>query len=204
MNFIARFPKVFAVLLLIFAAFLTANAQGNSIYRLPAGTKITLRIDGGVNSKASSVNDTFRSMVTKPVTVGDVVVLNTGTVIEGRVVDVSSAGFGRKNGRMELRFETMLLAGDRKRAIDGVLAEELEPEASVSLDVASIGGGAAAGALIGSASGRDGGTFAGAGIGAGIGTAISLLRKGKDVYLRSDEEFEIELKSEVTLPANDY
>ena len=44
----------------------------------------------------------------------------------------------------------------------------------------------------------------GAGIGAGAGSAVAFLKKGKDVQIRTDERFEIRLKGEVTLPANDY
>jgi len=58
--------------------------------------------------------------------------------------------------------------------------------------------------LIGSTSGTNSGILAGAGIGAGAGSAVAFLKKGKDVQIRTDEQFEIRLKSEVTLPANDY
>jgi len=65
-------------------------------------------------------------------------------------------------------------------------------------------GGAAIGAAIGAVSKADNGTLIGAGIGAGVGTGIAFFRKGKDVRIRTDEEFEIELEREVTLPVLDY
>ena len=43
-----------------------------------------------------------------------------------------------------------------------------------------------------------------AGIGAGAGTGAALLRKGKNVRIKSDEEFEIRLEKEVVLPVLDY
>ena len=105
---------------------------------------------------------------------------------------------------MELTFETIRFSDSVKRSIDGVLVQELKPVSSKLMTYAAIFGGAAAGALIGSASGTNTGILAGAGIGAGAGSAVAFLKKGKDVHLRTDEQFEIRLKSEVTLPADDY
>ena len=47
--------------------------QSDSIYRLPAGTRISLEVDAEVNSRVSSVNDTFLATVAKPVVVRDAV-----------------------------------------------------------------------------------------------------------------------------------
>lgn len=207
MDFIARCTKVFAIPFLLFANFLSVpavNAQGDSIYRLPAGTRITVTMDAEVNSKVASVNDTFTSTVSKPLKVENVVVLPFGAVIEGRVTQVSSAGYGGKNGRMQLRFETIRFTDNLKRTINGSLVEQLKPESATAVNVFSIFGGTAAGALIGAASKTQSGALIGAGIGAGAGTAVAFFRKGKDVHIRTEQEFEIELKSEVTLPATDY
>jgi len=204
MNFVARKTKVFAILFLIFANFHAASAQRDSVYRLPSGTRISVRMDGEINSKVSSVNDTFTSRVSKPIVVDNTVILPYGTVIEGRVIKVSNAGYAARNGSMQVRFESMIFADDRKRSIEGILVEELRPASSKAFNLISILGGTAAGAAVGAASGRDKGTLAGAGLGAGAGTAVAFLRKGKDVYLKTDEVFEIELTSEVTLPVSGY
>lgn len=202
MNVIARCTKVFAIPLLFFVNFVTVGAQGE--FRLPAGTRITLSMDAEISSKVSSVNDTFTSTVSRPITVNNVVVLPTGTVIDGRVTRVSDAGFGGKSGRIQLRFETIRFSNGRKRSINGMLVDELRAESGRTVDLLTVFGGTAAGTIIGAASGKEHGTLIGAGIGAGAGTAVAFFRKGKDVYIRTDEEFEIELKSGVTLPANDY
>jgi len=204
MDFIARKTKVFAVLFLIFANFDTATAQRGAIYRLTPGTRITLSMDAEINSKFSSVNDTFTSTVSKPIIVDNVVVLPYGTVIHGRVVKVSGAGYGARNGSMQVRFETMVFADDRKRDIEGILVEELRPASARAFTLISIIGGMAAGLAVGAASGSEKGMIAGAGIGAGAGTAAALMRKGKDVFIKTGQIFEIELKNEVTLPVSDY
>lgn len=203
MDFIARCTKVFAIPFLIFASLVSIDAQGDSVYRLPAGTRITLSMDTEINSKVASVNDTFTATVSKPITVENVVVLPFGTIIEGRVTEVSSAGLG-KNGRLQVRFETIRFPNNLKRTINGSLVQELKAPPSNATSIFSIVGGTAAGALIGAASKTQGGALIGAGIGAGAGTAVAFLRKGKDVQIRTEQEFQIELKTEVTLPASDY
>ena len=204
MNFYARVAKVFAVLFLLFVNVSLTNAQVDSIYRLPAGTKILLSMDSEISSKLSVVNDTFTTTVSKPLSVRNSVVLAAGTVIEGRVTKVTSAGAGGKNGRMQVRFETIRFANNQKRQIDGLLVTELKAASSKTSSLFAVFGGTALGAIFGAVSKVENGVLIGAGIGAGAGTGIAVLRKGKDVYIRTDEDFEIELKSEVTLPVSDY
>src|SRR4051794_29291805 len=103
MDFNARVSKVFAVPFLIFASSAAAFGQSDSIYRLPAGTRIQLSMDSEIGSRVSSVDDTFTTTVAAPIKVRNAVVLPAGTVIEGRVTKVSSARAGGRNGRMEIR-----------------------------------------------------------------------------------------------------
>ncbi len=196
--------KVAILSVLIFANFSLLSAQSDSIYRLPAGTRIKVKLDAEINSKVSSVNDTFTAVVVQPVKVRDVVVLPAGSIIEGRVASVSKAAGGGKVGKLDVVFELLKLSSDVRRNIDGVLINDLSAASSQTFTALSIVGATAAGAGIGAATRSGIGTLIGAGIGAGIGTGISLLRKGKEVRIRKDEEFEIELKKEVVLPVLDY
>ena len=204
MDFIAQKTKIFAILFLIFAAFGSIAAQSSSIYRLPAGTRIWLRMDAGINSRISSMDDTFTATVAKAIEVDDAVVLPFGTIVEGRVTKVSSADFGGVNGKMDVRFETIRFSDRIRRSIDGMLVTDLRPGSGTTGKVLAIFGGTAAGLAIGAVSGGGRSVIAGAGIGAGAGAAVAFLKKGKDVSIKTNEEFEIELKSEVTLPASDY
>jgi hypothetical protein len=204
MNILSRVSKVFAVPFLIFLNFVAVIGQTEQIYKVPAGTRLHLSMDLELSSKVAAVNDTFTATVAKPLVLSDSVVLPVGTVIEGRVTHVSSADIGGKNGQLQVRFETMRFADNQRRRIEGLLVRELKARASRTSALLSIVGGTAAGAILGAASKVDNGALLGAGIGAGAGTSIAFLRKGKDVYIRTDEEFEIELKSDVTLPINEY
>jgi hypothetical protein len=195
--------KVFAVLILFFVIFDNASAQtADSIYRLPAGTRIKLRMDGDIGSKFSSVNDTFLARVALPVVIRGVTVLPVGTVIEGRVIAASPAGLGRRNGRIDVRMETLKFSEVVDRSIDGVPVKPFKAKRNGTLLPAV--GGSIIGAAVGFAIGSVPGAAIGAGIGGGIGAGAGYSRKGSDVRLKEDDVFEIELKKEVVLPVLDY
>lgn len=199
-----RFACVTPLTVLSFLIFVNfVSAQPGSIYRLPAGTRIGLKMDAEINSRVSSVNDTFIAVVAKPVVVRDTVVLAEGAIIEGRVRRVSRSGVAGENGRLEVVFETLKLANGSRR-IEGVMATRIVEASSRRFTMLSILGGAAAGAAIGAASRSGSGTLIGAAAGAGAGTGIALLRKGRNVRIKKGAEFEIELTREVVLPVSDY
>src|ERR1700741_5391618 len=121
MNPYLRMTKIFAFLTLFFAIFSTFTlAQDDSIYRLPAGRKIRLRMDDGISSNISSTNDTFTTTLAQPVVVIDTIVLPVGTVIEGRIVKASAAAAGGKSGKLVIRLEVIKLPEGVRRDIDGV------------------------------------------------------------------------------------
>lgn len=200
--FVGKAIKVMAAFL-IFGNLMQAAAQGDSLYQLPAGTRIRLKMDGGISSSFSNANDTFTGTVAKAVMVRDVVVLPAGAVIEGRVLSVSRPVSGHA-GTLEVAFETLRIKKDADRAIEGVLVEKIKAESSWGTNALIILGGVGIGALIGTLSKANNGAAIGAGVGAGGGLAAALIRKGKNVGIRGNQEFEIELKKDVTLPVIDY
>jgi hypothetical protein len=194
--------KIFALFSLFFVNSIFINAQ--SIYELPSGTKIRVQMDNEINSKVSKVNDTFTTTISVPLKVRETVVLPIGTVIEGRVTGAKRASLGSKNGSLVVAFETLRFATGEKREIKGVLVNPLTGESLRTPNVLTIAGGAALGAIFGTVSKKGNGALIGAAIGTGAGVGVAFLRKGNDVRIKNDEEFEIELTRNVTLPVRDY
>jgi hypothetical protein len=201
-NFIVTETKIFAILFLVFANTL-ALAQSDG-YRMPAGSKIRLTMDSEISSEVASVDDTFTARVTEPVLLNGVIVLPSGTIVEGRVIEVSRAASAGRAGRMRLRFERLRFAGGPAREMDGSLEKELKARSGAAVNTLAVLGGGAAGALAGMASKTANGVLVGTAIGAGAGSAVALLRKGKDVRIQTDEEFVIVLNRELSLPAVGY
>jgi hypothetical protein len=202
--------KVFALLILFFVIGHPIRAQmpresasqTDSIYRIPIGTHIRLRMEGEISSKFSTVNDTFLARVALPVVIRDVTVLPAGTLVEGRIVEASPAGIGSRNGRIDVRMETLKFSDEVNRSIDGVPIEPFKPKRSNRWF--PVVGGSILGAAVGFAVGSAPGAVIGAGIGGGIGAGAGYSRKGSNVGLKDDQVFEIVLKKEVVLPVLDY
>lgn len=195
--------KVFATLILFFASFYQSQAQSaDSIYRLPAGTRIKVRMDGDIGSKFSSVNDTFVTRIALPVVVRGVTVLPVGTIIEGRITLAQPAELGSRNGRIDIRMETLRFSEVVDRPIEGSLVKPFAVKHSGRLWPTV--GGTVIGAAVGFAIGSVPGAAIGAGIGGGIGAGASYTKRGSDIHLKEDDTFEIELKKEVVLPVLDY
>ncbi len=203
MNRFAIVTKSLILFLLIFANSIFSSAQTDSIYRLPAGTKIQVKLDVELNSTVSSVNDTFIAYVSRPVTIREVVVVPEGTIIEGRVVEARAASSGGQNGSLGVVFETLKISNESRR-LDGVKVIPVVADSSRTFNILSILGGAVLGSALGAASDSSSGILIGAAVGAGAGTGVAFLRKGRDVRIKKGEEFEIELKKEVILPVLDY
>ena len=155
--------RVKLLTLLIFGASLPASAQ--SIYRLPAGTHLRVKVDVELSSKVASVNDTFLATVAEPVKVNDTVILPEGSVVEGRVTGVTPAGGFGRGGSLKIVFVNLKVFGGT-RHIDGTLAGDLEPSKPFFL--------------------------------------VACFVKGHEARLKKNEEFEIELKKDVTLPVTAY
>lgn len=205
MNIWRKATKIFALSFLFFANSISINAQSDaSIYELPAGTKIRLRMDNEINSKVSSVNDTFTSVISESVKVRDTVVLPIGAIINGRIMQVKRASTGKKNGSLTLSFEMLRFENGDRREIDGILVNQLAVKSASTKDILTIAGAAGIGAIIGGISRSENGTLLGAAVGSGAGAGAIFLRKGKDVRIKANEEFEIELTKTVILPVQDY
>ena len=198
--------KVFALLILFFVISHPSRGQSraetDSIYRVPAGTHIRLRMEGQIGSKFSTVNDTFLARIAAPVVIRDVTVLPAGTLVEGRILAASPAGIGSRNGHIDFRMETLKFSDVVNRSIDGEPVEPFKPKRSRKW--LPLIGGSALGAAVGFAVGSAPGAVIGAGIGGGIGAGAGFSRKGGNVGLKDDDIFEIVLKKEVLLPVLDY
>ncbi len=192
------------VTLLIFGIYGAALAQRDSIYRLPVGTRIKLKLDAELSSRVSSVGDTFIASIAQPVVIREVIVLPAGTEVEGRVFEAKPASAGGRSGKLDLSFLTIRWSNELIRDIDGMLVTKLKAKPSSFPGLLSIFGGAAVGAIFGGITRSSRNILLGGGIGAGVGTAIAMRRKGNDVKIGKGVEFEIELKREVVLPVSDY
>src|SRR5262245_42361442 len=68
---------------------------------IPAGSRLRVALLDGISTTKSSPGDSFEASLVDPVAVDGKTVLEKGTVLKGRVVDVEESG--RVKGRASLR-----------------------------------------------------------------------------------------------------
>lgn len=195
-----RLARIITLTILIFANSLFLNAQTE----VPAGTRLLVRMDNGIDSGSAGVNDTFTAVTVKPSVLGDIAVIPSETTITGHVSGVEAAGGAGKSGMLKLEFDVIKFPGGLERSISAVLVNGFPVRKSGTFNTLAVLGGAAIGGLIGLVTKSSSGAVIGVGAGAGAGGGIALARKGKNVGIESNEEFEIELTKAVKLPADGY
>lgn len=199
--------KATVLTLVVFSFFVIAarSQPPDNIYTISKGLKIRVRMDNEINSRVSSVNDTFTVTVASPVYNRGIEVLPVGTLLEGRILRVKKASIGKKPGNFEIRFETLFLPEEAgKRKIDAVLANEVITKSSPAGNVLTVAGATAAGGLLGALIEKSKGALIGAGAGLGIGTSYLFFQKGEEARIKANEEFDIIFRTEVKLPSREF
>jgi len=161
-------------------------------------------MDTEVNSKVNHANDTFIVRIVEPVKNQGVTVVPMGAIIDGRVARASSAGYGGEDGNLDLEFVRLRLNRSDAIEFDAVMVEPVRAPSRNLFRIATIGGMTAMGVLFGAAANAKNGAAIGAAIGGGSGSVIAFGRKGSNVRVKTNEEFEIELTKEVVLPAKEF
>jgi hypothetical protein len=183
-------------------------------YTVNANETIRVRMNGTITSANARVGDTFTTTVVDPVYGSGLELIPAGSVVRGRVYQVTRAARKSKAGTLGVEFISLKLPNGMTRAISGSLASLSDETttydneggvtggSSTKRNVVFIGGGAAAGALIGAIAGGGKGAGIGAGVGAGLGVAGAYFSKGKEAVVKPGTEFGVVLNQSVSLPAS--
>jgi hypothetical protein len=164
---------------------------------VPSGTQLSIRLTDELDSEKAQVGDVFHASVSTPVMVGDTTVIPTTADVEGRVVDVKSAG--RFAGQSDLVIElTRLMLNGKSYP----LATDHWSKAGSSrgkATAAKVGGGAAVGAILGGIFGGGKGAAIGAAAGAGAGTGVAGATKGQQIILKPETVLEFHLQNSLSV-----
>jgi hypothetical protein len=164
---------------------------------IPSGTQLNIRVNEEIDSEKAQTGDTFHGSISAPVTVDDNIVIPTTADVEGRVVEVRSAG--RFAGQSVLTLElTKLVMNGRSYAIQSDRWTKSGNGRGKST-AAKIGGGAAVGAVLGGIFGGGKGAAIGGAAGAGAGTGVSAATKGQQIILKPEASLSFQLASPLTV-----
>ncbi|HEX4605022.1 MAG TPA: BON domain-containing protein [Candidatus Angelobacter sp.] len=166
-------------------------------FTVPAGTQLSVRLNDEVNSEKAQIGDVFHGSISAPVAMDDQTVIPTTADVEGRVVEVKSAG--RFAGQSVLTLElTKLTMNGRSYSLQSSQWSKSGNGRGKST-AAKVGGGAAVGAILGGIFGGGKGAAIGAAAGAGAGTGVSAATKGQQIILRPEAVIAFQLQSPITV-----
>jgi hypothetical protein len=167
---------------------------------VPDGTVLSIRMTDGVDSERNQVGDTFHGSLDSPVVVGDRTVIPSGADVQGRVVDVKSAGRFAGNAALVLELTQVAYNGNTYPIHSNQWSKSSVGKGKAT--AAKVGGGAALGALIGGLAGGGKGAAIGATVGAGAGTGVSAAGHGEQIKLGPEAVVNFQLQSPVTVTAS--
>jgi hypothetical protein len=149
------------------AVVLLALAVAAAAATIPAGTRVSVRINSELKSGTQQVGDTFDGVLENAVVVNGRTVAPRGSSVHGRVTSSKDSGRLHAPGYIAIRLTD----------INGIpvttSAVGRQGKSHTKSNVTKIGGGTAAGALIGGLAGGGKGALIGAGAGAAAGTGVA-------------------------------
>ena len=161
---------------------------------VPAGTRITIRLDATLGSKTNKVGDQFSATVAKVVRVKGADVLGPQTTVTGEIIDAKAAGKFAGDSSLGLRLDT--IAGHHVLAT----AYSRHVEGKGQRSAAVIGGTTIAGALLGGLAGHGRGALIGGVAGGGVGTlGAAETGNNRDIVLPAGSVLTFNLTKALTL-----
>jgi hypothetical protein len=168
---------------------------------IPTGTQLSIRLTDQLDSEKAQVGDVFHASISQPITVGDTTVIPTTADVEGRVVDVKSAG--RFAGQSDLVLELTRLHMNGKSYPLATDQWSKKGSSRGKATAGKVGGGAAVGAILGGIFGGGKGAAIGAAAGAGAGTGVAGATKGQQIILKPETVLEFHLQNALSVvPGN--
>ena len=151
-------------------------------YRVPSGTRLSVRLQEAVGSSTSNVGDVLTATLADAVRIDGVDVLPAGSPVRAQVSVAEPSGKVKGRARLGLSFSGVAAHGEHYAFEDGYT---MVAPGTKAKDAKTIGIPAAGGAVIGAIVGGKKGAAIGAAVGGGAGTGVVLATAGKEVGLAS-------------------
>ncbi len=193
----------------------TQPLQGNVIM-VPAGTTFGATTTSSISSSTAALGEAISWVIGSDFYYGGKLIAPAGSRINGTVTVLKKAGRTGKNGKLGIRFTSLLTPMGQMIPISAVIqtddgtgvlyASAAKDTAKEYIKDSAIGAGAGAalgtamGALAGGSVGR--GAIYGTAIGAGLGVGKALLYKGEDVEIPANAQLQIKIDQPITINSN--
>lgn len=164
---------------------------------VPSGTQLSIRLNDEVNSEKAQVGDIFHGSISAPITIDEQTIIPTTADVEGRVVDVKSAGRFAGASVLTLELTKLTMNGRSYNLTTDQWTKSGNGRGKST--AAKVGGGAAVGAVLGGIFGGGKGAAIGSVAGAGAGTGVSAAGKGQQIVLHPEAIISFQLQSPITV-----
>lgn len=212
-----------ASLLLLSSAAFTQTASNSSTtagseataqtITVPAGTKLLMRLQSGVNTKSAKPGDSVYMETSFPISIDNTMAIPPGTYVQGVIDNVKRSGRIKGRAEVQFHFTTLIFPNGYTVSVPGSVdnvpgadnGKVINKEGSVQADgtkgkdAATIAGPTAEGAIIGGLARGGRGALIGSGIGGAAGLAMVLLTRGNEINYPPGTPVEMVLQRPLTL-----
>jgi hypothetical protein len=166
---------------------------------VPYGTAVSVRLVDSIDSEKNQLGDVFHATLNTPITQDGVVVIPSGSEVQGHLVDVKSAGKFAGKSVVVLQLDSISSGGQTY----GIQTDQFTRDGSSrgKNTAEKVGAGAGIGAIIGALAGGGKGAAIGAAAGGGLGGGVQAATKGQQIKLPSETVLNFTLQAPVTVVA---
>lgn len=164
---------------------------------IPTGTELSIRMIDSVDSDKNKPGDTFKGTLETPIMIEEKVAVPKGTDVEGKVVELESAGRFQGRSQLTLVLTKVSFAGKTYQVQTDPYLRQGSSRGKKT--AAMVGGGGALGAIIGGIAGGGKGAAIGAASGVGAGAGVQAVTKGQQIRVPSESIVDFRLKAPLTV-----
>jgi hypothetical protein len=170
-------------------------AEGQNSFAIPAGTRIRVRLDQTIDTRAWRAGRRFRASLDAPVILAGRVVVPRSTVFTGHVVESKPSGRLKGRAYLSVALDSFRMQGQTYSI--RTTADVRVSGSHKKRNLAFIGGGSAGGAAIGAIAHGGVGAVIGSAAGAAAGTTGALITGKKHVTLPAETPMVFTLRNRV-------
>lgn len=191
-----------------------SSLQGNVVY-IPADTKTTAILAQPLSSTNCFIGSNVYATLNTDFTYNNLTIAPAGSTINGTITKVKKAGFGNRNGQIEVKFTSIrtpsgysipitasIATTDGKGVLKGGTKIDSAKDYTKNAAIGAAGGailGTAMGPLSGGSVGK--GAVYGTALGGGLGLINAARQKGENVEIPANSIIEIQFDQPITVSA---
>jgi hypothetical protein len=153
-------------------------------HSIPAGTRLTVRIDSQINSRTARSGNRFHANLARDLVIGGTTIAKAGAPVQGKVTYAKPSGRLHAPGELSLRLTSMEVNG--KMVPFSTHAYRAKGKSHTKSNATKIGGGTVTGAVLGGVFGGGKGALIGAAAGGAAGTGLAAATGKQEAVIHAE------------------